>query len=382
MPYLRLAALYFCYFAALGAVFPFWGLYLKQKHGVSPLDIGELMAILMATKTVAPNLWTAFTSNYDPITQVRIAAFLNWISFLGIFWAQNFWQLALVIGLFGCFWHAVLPQIEVITLSYLQDQANNYSLIRLWGSIGFIVTVMVLSQASVNYGLQIVPITILTLYVGLWIVSLSIPKRQFNTSDAVEIKLNDNILARNMLLVICFLMQVSHGAYYAFYSIYLEQYHYTNSIIGIFWILGVSAEIGIFLSMGRIMKYYGARNVVLISLGAAVLRWLLIGLLPEYFGILVMAQVLHALTFGAFHAAAIHLVHRYFVGTEQSFGQALYSGVSFGAGGAVGSLISGNLWVTYGATITFIAAASIAWAGMLLAWWYLESDKIKYYNYI
>ena len=56
MPYWRLSGFYFFYFAVLGALVPYWGLYL-QFRGFGPAQIGELMAVLMATKIVAPNIW-------------------------------------------------------------------------------------------------------------------------------------------------------------------------------------------------------------------------------------------------------------------------------------------------------------------------------------
>ncbi|WP_419582672.1 MFS transporter, partial [Thiolapillus sp.] len=51
MPYWRLSAFYFFYFAALGTLMPYWGLYL-QSLGFDAFAIGSLMSILMATKIV------------------------------------------------------------------------------------------------------------------------------------------------------------------------------------------------------------------------------------------------------------------------------------------------------------------------------------------
>ena len=56
MPYWRLSGFYLFYFATLGALVPYWSLYLKGL-GFSAVEIGELVAILMATKIVAPNIW-------------------------------------------------------------------------------------------------------------------------------------------------------------------------------------------------------------------------------------------------------------------------------------------------------------------------------------
>jgi PPP family 3-phenylpropionic acid transporter len=83
---------------------------------------------------------------------------------------------------------------------------------------------------------------------------------------------------------------------------------------------------------------------------------------------MLLAQVMHAATFGAFHAAAIHLVYHAFRGRHQGRGQALYSSLSFGAGGAVGSLWSGLAWEPLGPALTFTVATGVALASLAIGW--------------
>jgi PPP family 3-phenylpropionic acid transporter len=165
-----------------------------------------------------------------------------------------------------------------------------------------------------------------------------------------------------------FLMQASHGPYYAFYSIYMTDHGYSESLIGQFWALGVLAEVGMFMIMHRLLDRFGARLVLIWSLLLAAVRWGLIAAFPDTLLMLGVAQLLHAATFGTFHAASIHLVHHYFRGRHQGRGQALYSSVSFGAGGAIGSLASGYTWYWLGGGMTFMVAAGVAVFGALAAW--------------
>jgi hypothetical protein len=76
-------------------------------------------------------------------------------------------------------------------------------------------------------------------------------------------------------------MQLSHGAYYAFYSIHLRAAGYSSTAVGALWSLGVLAEVLVFLVMHRILMRFGARRVLLWSLGLAAVRWLLIGAFVE-----------------------------------------------------------------------------------------------------
>ena len=52
----RFSSFYFFYFTTVGVLVPYWGLFL-QSRGFNAKEIGQLMAILLLTKLVAPNMW-------------------------------------------------------------------------------------------------------------------------------------------------------------------------------------------------------------------------------------------------------------------------------------------------------------------------------------
>lgn len=374
MPYWRLSGYYFFYFASLGALVPFWGPYL-QSRGFDALAIGQLMAILVGTKIVAPMLWGHIvdqTGRRMPV--VRLAALVSVIAFLGVFLAEGFWPVAIAMVLFSFFWNASLPQMEAVTFNHLRHRVSGYALIRLWGSVGFILVVAILGLQLESAPLDLVPLWVLSLFACIWLSTLAVPDSAPVVQDQVAPALRSLLARRDVVafLLACFLMQSSHGVYYAFYSIHLASVGYATSAIGALWALGVIAEVMVFLVMRDLLERFGARRVLIFSLALAVLRWLLIGGFAALLPVAIFAQLLHAATFGTFHAAAIHLVHRYFRGRTQGRGQALYNSLSFGAGGAAGSLVGGLLWAELGPAVTFGVAACAAALGLLAAWRWLE----------
>jgi len=377
MPYWRLSSFYFFYFAALGVLIPFWGLYLKDR-GFTPLAIGELMAVLTATKIVAPNLWGWIADRTGArLSMVRLASLSALLTFSGIFAVDGFWGIALVMALFGFFWNASLSQIEAVTFNHLGSRARHYATIRLWGSIGFIIVVAALGAAVEWTGTRIVPELVLVLYAGIWLSSLTIPDPGWPPVEQPSSSLSGLLRQPEIaaFLVACFLTEVSHGAFYVFYSLYLTEAGYSSTAVGALWAWGVILEVLLFWRMHRLLERFGARRILLVSLGLAVLRWLLTGGFPANPLLQFFAQTLHAATFGAFHAAAIHLVHHYFSGPTQGRGQALYSSLGFGAGAAVGSLLSGVLWSTVGAGFAFVLSAPAAGLGWLVVWGWVDKER-------
>jgi len=377
LPYWRLSGFYWFYFASLGVVVPYWALYLNSL-GFDAKAIGELMSILMVTKIVAPYLWSWIADHTGHCMKIiRIASICSTITFLGVFLNSSFWWLALVMLLFSFFWNATLPQFEANTMNYLGEDTHKYSVVRLWGSLGFVVAVIVIGAMLDDFGYQLVPVSVLILYVFIVVSSFLVgdaPKKAHadDSGSILNIVKQPQVIA---LLLVCFLMQMSHGPYYTFYSIYLKQFNYSSSTLGWLWALGVIAEIILFMFMHKLMPKYGPRNLLIVALALTTLRWLLIGEFVESISMVIFAQCLHAASFGLYHAVAIELFHRNFKGKLQGRGQALYSAVSFGAGGAIGTLLSGAYWDAYSPQIIFSAAALASFLALLIAFKFLLLEK-------
>jgi len=370
MIYWRLSGFYLFYFASLGALVPFWSLYLKSLE-FSVTEIGQLIAILMATKIVAPNIWGWIADHTGHRMQiVQIASLLAAVSFSGVFLGSSFWWLALVMIVFSFFWNASLPQFEATTMNHLGNETHRYSGIRLWGSIGFIVTVAGLGPLLGAFGTGLLPVVLFILFTLIWLSSLAVPESAAGHLAIDQVPLR-RVLKQPVvlaMLAVSFLVQASHGPYYAFFSLYLGDYGYSTTVIGQLWALGVVAEIGVFLLMPKLLPRYGARKLLLYAVGLTAMRWLLTAGFAENIMVITLAQVLHAASFGLHHAVMIFLFHALFTGVHQGRGQGLYSSVSFGAGGALGSLVSGYLWHGIGPECMYLLAAVTALAGMLVVY--------------
>lgn len=369
-PYWRLSGFYLFYFAALGALLPYWSLYL-QSLGFAPQRIGELMALMMSTRIVAPNVWGYLADRSGrrmPI--IRIASLLAVLVFGTVYLNRSYWALAGMMMGFSFLWNGTLPQFEATTLTHLGTQTHRYSHIRLWGSVGFILAVTVLGALLERGSMERLPSAILFLMGSIWLMSLTVPEARPKKRPADDSRPLWHVLCQPAVLgffAAAFLMQASHGPYYTFYTLYMEQHGYSRSLIGGLWALGVIAEIGLFLAMHSLLPSIGARWMLLGSLLLASLRWLLVGLFPSHLPLMLFAQILHAATFGAFHVAAIDWIHRHFTDAHQGRGQALYSSLGFGAGGAFGSFYSGYLWTIEPNSI-YLAAAALGVIAFCLAY--------------
>jgi len=130
----------------------------------------------------------------------------------------------------------------------------------------------------------------------------------------------------------------------------------------------VLAEILVFLYLPALFRRASLATILAASCALGALRFLAIGWAADVAVLLLLAQLLHAATFGSFHAAAVAAVHRVFPPHAQGRGQTLFSSLSYGAGGAAGALAAGWAWELAGPAAAFSLSALAAGAGLLLAY--------------
>ncbi|MGV8920915.1 MAG: MFS transporter [Pseudomonas sp.] len=378
IPYWRLSSFYLFYFALLGSTAPFLALYFDHL-GFSSARIGELVAIPMLMRCIAPNLW-GWLGDYSGrrLTIVRFGAVCAVLTFSLILFNKSYAWLAMVMALHAFFWHAVLPQFEVITLAHLQGQTSRYSQIRLWGSVGFILTVVALGRLFEWFSLDIYPQALLFILCGIVASSWWVPNAQpapTAKQSGAEGFLKQLAQPGALAFYACVaLMQLSHGPYYTFLTLHLEHLGYSRGTIGVLWAVGVVAEVVMFMLMSRILQRFSVRRVLLVSFLLAAVRWLLLGNFAEHLPVLIFAQLLHAATFGSFHASAIHFVQRSFGPRQQGQGQALYAALA-GTGGALGALYSGYSWNLLGPNWTFSIASLAALAAAVMIATRMKEDR-------
>lgn len=347
---------------------PYWGLYLQSEQ-FSAADIGILMSLFQISRIFAPNLWGWLADHTKQrVKWIKLTALLGLMGFTAVFWAHGFWWLFFVMAALSLFTSSTLPLSESLTLAHLATTNGHYSRIRMWGSLGFIFAAVILGFLIDVYGIKSLLWFLLVVQIILFALTLKLPEaviapHENDHFSIWQIVKNPAVIA---LLLGCALMVTAHGVLYNFYSIYLVEHGYSKGMIGLLWSLGVICEIGIFMLMPKIMARFSLKNILLTSLALAVLRFGMIGVAVDSLWLLLIAQSLHAFTFGSFHAASVEVITQFFNGRHQARGQAIYNSVAYGVGGTIGGLAGGFALQYLGGEKTFLLAALFPLAGFIV----------------
>jgi PPP family 3-phenylpropionic acid transporter len=360
---------FFAYYGYIGAFTPYASLFFADK-GMDAPQIALLMSLMQVMRIFGPNLWGWVADHTQKrVTVLRVTAISALALFSGMFISQTFAQFFVLMILINTFTSAQGPISEALMLSEMRGDLTHYGRLRLWGSIGFIVSVTVAGELLDWRGIRFMPWVAVALLMLVFAASVRMEESayvhvQHDTPSILALLRRREVIA---FFLSTFLMIAAHSALYVFYSLYLAQIGYSKTVIGLMWSLGVVAEIVFFFYQAPIFRRFGVQRMMMISLFAAVVRFCMIGFFAQSLIWLLLAQILHAATFGVHHSASVATLQRWFSGPLQARGQAIYTSVSYGLGGTLGGLVLSVFWDGFGAQTVYFVAAGFALGGVAAA---------------
>ena len=362
---------FFLYFAYVGLVSPYASLFFLDR-GFSVIEIAILMSMLQITRIVGPFSW-GWLSDYlsNRIGIIRFCACFAAIVFTAIYFLNSYIGFFIWMFVLHTILSSLMPLGESATVHALYKDNSfdkRYGRLRLWGSIGFITMVLIAGELFQRKGIEIYPIIGTFVLIALAAITFLLHEPKLERHKMVKgefwvVLLNPDV---RWFLLSGFFMQFAHAALYVFYSLYLANLGYDKFQIGLFWALGVFAEVMFFYYQSKVLSRLDPEVVLQASFVIGVIRFALMAFLPIT-SILVIAQVMHAGTFAAHHSAATKLLQRWFTGPLQARGQALMATVSYGLGGTLGGLFAGWIWESSQPRDVFVVAAfACGLAGMAI----------------
>ena len=366
---LNFALFFFAYYGYVGVFSPYASLYFADR-GLSATQIGILMSLMQVMRIFGPNVWGwVADQSRRRVLVLRLTSVAAALTFCGMFVGQSFMFFFALMVTVNLFTSAQGPISEALMLSSMRGDLTHYGRVRLWGSVGFIVLVTVSGYALDWQGIELMPWIALLMLVMVTSVTFSLHEEP-STQHAQPSNSVRELLSRKSVLSFfasTFLMIAAHSSLYVYYSLYLSDMGYSKTVIGLMWSLGVIAEILFFFYQAPLFRRFGVRKLMLFSLAVAVIRFLMIGWGAQSLAILLVAQVLHAATFGVHHSASVATLQRWFAGSLQARGQALFISISYGLGGTVGGLLLSACWDTFGARWVYVLAAIMSLLGLVAA---------------
>jgi PPP family 3-phenylpropionic acid transporter len=363
-PFAALSASYFAHIGFFNPYLPLW----LQELGLSILAISVLVSVQAATRLFAPYGWGWLSDRTgERIQLMRYSACAALLASTGLWWDGGVNWLFGVLLLMFMHTSAMMPMSEA-AMAHLVTQdgvfnARRYGRIRLWGSVGFLVTVMVAGVFFERAGMHHFPAWTVATMLAVTVSVFCLPDlKEAIPAHALRVNVMPVLRQRAVqwFFASVFLHVLSHIGIYVFFSLYLDSLGYSKTMIGLLWALSVVVEIGWFFTQSRWLPRMSLPAWLVFCSVAMVLRMGLTASSAQVLVLLLLAQALHALTFATHHTVCIALLSQHFSGRLRGRGQALYTVIGYGFPGVIGGLAGGMLSTHYG-------LSSVYWASMVIS---------------
>ncbi len=369
------AALSACYFAHIGFFNPYLPLWLKDM-GYSLVAISLLTSVQSATRLFAPYGWGWLSDRTgERVKLLRYGASVALVASVGLsITSGSAWWLLVVLLVMFTHTSSMMPMSEA-ALAHLVSQggvfnAKRYGRVRLFGSLGFLVTVFVAGAWFEQFGMHSFPVwttlTIAAVAVSVWCLP---DLKEAVPAHEARIPMWPVLRQRPVqwFFASLFFHVLSHIGIYTFFSLYLDSLGYSKTLIGVLWAVSVVTEILWFFTQSRWMPRLALTQWLVACAALMVLRMVLTAGWAQTLWILVLAQALHALTFAAHHTTCIALLSHYFPGRLRGRGQALFTVIGYGCPGLLGGAVGGVLSSYYGLASVYWACAATSLVATLCA---------------
>ncbi|KQZ54850.1 hypothetical protein ASD54_05980 [Rhizobium sp. Root149] len=365
----------FAYAAAMsvnGILLPFFPAWLKSLS-LNEFEIGVILTVPIILRLVSAPLAGALADRMsERVLVLIVSAVLSLMTAVLLIWAGGFWTVLIIFSLQGAAFAPFMPVLESITVMGVRRWGYRYGTIRVWGSIGFVVSTLIAGWAISHLSSRIVPEATALTYLLTLCAALMAPRlgraMRAPTADPTGMRQVARLPFRsslNLLMIGCTIVQSTHGMYYAFSGIYWQGIGFSGQEIGILWASGVIAEILFFFCAGRIVRHVSAVSLILIGSVAAVIRWSLFAT-PLSFEASVLLQCSHALSFAFLHFGMqqkiVEVVHE----SQESSIQGTFFFYN-GAFLAASTFLSGLIYHSLGQNSYYVMSAVAAF-GLLITW--------------
>lgn len=368
VPFAALSASYFAHIGFFNPYLPLW----LQDLGFSILAISLLTSVQAATRLFAPYGWGALSDHTgERVKLLRYGATVALLASLGLWMdfdsSYGVWWLTAVLLVMFTHTSSMMPMSEA-AMAHLISQggafdARRYGRVRLWGSLGFLVTVLAAGAWFEHFGMKHFPawtfLSLLAVTVSVWLLP---DLKEAVSTHGQKIPVWPILRQRPVMwfFASAFFHVLAHIGVYVFFSLYLDSHGYSKTMIGVLWAFSVIVEIGWFYTQGRWLPRLSLTAWLIVCSAAMALRMGITAVWPGVLVLLLFAQALHALTFATHHTVCIALLSHHFPGRLRGRGQALYVVVAYGLPGVLGGLVGGLLSSAFGLVSVYWACTVVS----------------------
>jgi MFS transporter, PPP family, 3-phenylpropionic acid transporter len=367
---IRFSVHYFMLFTVMATVFPFFQVFLRAL-GFSIAEAGHLQGIASLAGVCGPVSIGYLADRLGRRKTLLVASIVVYALFLTpLGHTHAFIPAALLVVGVGFASRALIPLTDALAAGELPDPAHNYGRVRVWGSLGFVAISGLLGWqwlGLIDQSDSASMLRCMLVAAALCLTSaMFLPDRHCATPRGEPRPRSTGHFdwVFWVFLVAAAMHQFAMFGYYSFFTLYLKDVLGRNDA-GWIWAIGSAAEIPMLFFAGSIILRFGLASMLMVSMFAVSVRLAIYATTPSL-ALVIPTQLLHALTFGLYHAASIEFLRRRAPAERRGLAMALYMSLAIGLPGCISSSLGGEIVERFGFATMYGIYAMVPLIGLIL----------------
>jgi len=366
----RFKTFFFLSLMGNGVLMPYLGLYLANK-GFSGAELALLLGALPLVKVFAQPIWGLLSDVYQ-IRRSILSFSLFGLAFFATLLTvmDDFGAILIALVIFSVLEAPYIPLGVTITLDYLEAgaQQDQFGLIRLWGSVGYILSTFLIGAIFIDALIDVLPFIFALVIGSTGLVSLLLPD-QANTQLRPNWSGSFGILTQNpsfgLFLTGTAFIGATIGISGQYLALYLQDIQAAGWLIGLAIALQPIVEVPLMAQTKNLLARFGIPMALFAGLVVLPFRWSLYALIQQPLLILPV-QFLHGFTIMSMMVVGPIYVKNQLPARWMATGQALYSTAFGGIGMSFGLFVAGYVYGFFGMQAVWIACLVLSIVGLLL----------------
>ena len=378
-PELRAAVYHFAVFGSTGVASVYFGIWLINR-GISAEEIGIINAAPLLAMLLVNQLVGRIADRMPDWRGVIIVlSLISGLVPIGLFFVAGFW------GILGVWIFSVMPAVALVpvidaaTLRMTQRRGTDFSAVRAWGTVGFMLSTLCSGPLIAWLGDgAFVPVFVATALLRA-VLAFQLP--QFRSGEDRTASRKGASRLREVLkpwflmgLLGLAILYSTHGVIGAFAAVLWTEQGIPQGLIGPLTATMAAAEAAMMFVWSRLKLKVSARHIIIFACLVAAFRWTAMAFSPPIWALFAL-QLLHSITFAMGYLGGIYFIANWtsddIAAETQGFFQMLMQGMS-----VIALLAFGWLTGLMGAK-AYLVAAAFAGAGGVLIWVSLAMQSPK-----
>lgn len=365
---------YICYYAGQAIYNTYLNLYLYQI-GFSASQIGAVISVSTIAILAMQPMWGILSDRVS--IKNRVLTFLCLAAAacaMGFYTTKGYLAILFLVAIFGVFYNPIVPLSDNITLETLIKSRWDYGWIRMGGTIGYAVAVLVIGyffRDSYEAMFMIIALSLVMVAACFRAVPPVKGYKERKGKISLAILLKNKILMGLIGYHLIYGMGI--GFFSSFYSIHFVNIGGDSRMVG--WMMFASsvAEIPFLMLMNRIVKKAGLRKILVLAGAITCIRWMLMYILTNPV-LIIGANTLHGFGFSSFTYCILNYINNKVPPELRASSQVLNTTLNTIFSRLIFGYLGGIAFELWGAA-SMMLFSSAAMGAATLIFWYWSRNK-------